>query len=574
MQTTAQRSPRSIEKAVQVFQRFSRAKLEVGRTGGPAAVALVAALLGGLGSALLEAHRFLPSGLPVPALRHFPALAILGTLILLNTLGALAQRHPSLPAAHRWAAAPWPLLSLVLLPGIGAGPPAPLRSGVLFETPRLEPAGNEPWRWRRLAFPHWAGLAPILIQLLTPLLLTLTTLSLLALPTDRPLRELGWGVELYLRLAGAFACRRAELLERRGALSPRRLLPFWPVALLPWGLSLLAPLALLHRVVPNRTRNARATTLFFNRTALSKEKWTLGRGLLPRWDSSALWASGEMREVQSLLRARTALLMLEAMALGLRFPVPIESRMAAVIANLALTTLLVAGYVIQSLEAPRQAAWPSGRRVAAAWSTTSTGALLLGFLMGSSLASSPPGETAAHIAIFGTWATLLSGLSFVLAGKFLPADGSQVLIWVGALMASMALGLTAVARPEAASQLTDALTAAALAAWLLDPLLGLFYQRLFLAPFSLQDLWSRTLSSSARTRLAPLVLALFLPLGGLANALLAVRSQRKDALFRAWWESRAAPGPEALNHSPRTGSLRDIPPDTAGAHGPKPGDGK
>lgn len=540
MLDSPRRSPLSVARARAVFQRFSRSAKQVGRTENQAIVAFGVALICGLISLAVAILRWAPGFLPLPPLTAAQTIAMLLLVFSLSGLGGVLASHPGRSRSQRLIAAPWPLASVLLLPphtsaeqaaAFAAPPPA-------LPAPRIEGSGS------RFRPPHAVrlighGFLPLTIQLFgAGLALLFLAASLARMPVGSDGRLLADGIQIYACVVGAWACYRCEKVNKRGALALRRQIPWWPFALIP-GVGLLIALGLAERMTPGSTRRTGATDLFFNRKIVRQETWTSELNLLPRMRGSELAVVGEATRAQSILRCRAALLMLQMTACGILWPLELGNILFEFLLSTGAVTALIAGVLIKNLKPPGHSSLQRSSRVAWGWLAVSLGSGSLGLLMGSSLGVALPLKAAAHLALLGLWGCLLGAifLSFTTTWSTTPY---RELIWVPVLFGALATGLAGTMSPPIARALGEALVLGSILAWLADLPIGLHYQRLFLGPFALSDLWRRDLPAPARKRLLPIAAALLAPLGGSANAVLAVASLRREGRFRLWWETLGA----------------------------------
>lgn len=534
------RSPLSIARAKVVFQRFARSSKQVGRTESQAIVAFGVALMCGLISLLIAILRWAPGLLPLPALAAEQTIAMAILIVFLSGLGGLLASRRGTSWRRRLGAAPWPLLGPMLLPPHTSSEQAAALEAPLPALPavRLE-GGGKTFRAPYAARLVGLGFLPLMIQIFgTGIALLFLAASLARMPAGSDASRLADGIQIYVGVAGVWACYRCETNNRRGSLALRRRIPWWPFAWLP-GIGVLAAMALAERMTPGSSRRTGATDLFFNRKTVRRESWTAKLNLLPRMRGSELAMVGDSTRAQSILRCRAALLMLQMTACGILWPLELGSLFFEFLLSLGATTALIAGVMIKNMKPPEQSSLQRSSRVAWGWLAVSLGSATLGLLIGSNLGLALPLVAAGHLALLGIWGSSLGALLVPLTTAWSNTPFRE-LIWVPVLMTALTAGLAGTMSPPIARGLGEALALGSILAWLAELPLSLRYQRLFLEPFSLRDLGRRDLPAAARQRLLPLAAALLAPLGGLTNAVLAVASLRRDRLFRLWWETIGA----------------------------------
>lgn len=254
MPESPRRSPLSVARAKAVFQGFSRRSKAVGRTESQAIVAFGVALMCGLISLVIAILRLAPDFLPLPALGAGQTFAMAALIFFLSSLGGILGHRPGTTRLQRLAAAPWPLLSLMLLPPHTSSEQADAGAAPL---PRLGPARLEGSR-RLFRAPQAArrigmGFLPLTIQLFGAAIALLFLGACLArMPAGSRAQPLSYGIQIYASLVGAWACFRCERINKRGSLAARGPFLWWPFALVP-GLGVLVPMALADRMTPGVT---------------------------------------------------------------------------------------------------------------------------------------------------------------------------------------------------------------------------------------------------------------------------------------------------------------------------------
>lgn len=355
-------------------------------------------------------------------------------------------------------------------------------------------------------------------------------------------RSLSHIMQAYAVAVGTLAAYRCEKLELRGRLSSSRRWPVWPYFLLPWGFSIAPLLILGFRTTPSIYRETLATTLFFDRRGAGNERWTSERELLPRLRQSESNAKGLMLDLDSLLRTRVVLLMLQMVAVGIWMPLKFDSLWIEVVTSFAATTLIVLGFLIKNRKLKKRTTKISPAGAWLSWGSAAIGSGLWGLLIGSSCGLIEPTGVAIHLYLSGLWGGLLAILALTSGGIMDSFPRFWDVIWLLVLGVISLFGwLTTELGPHLFA-FEPALLWGGIAAWVLALPIGLAYQHLFFEPFHIRDLWRRDLSAAARWRLLPVGLALVLPLGGLANAVLALAAQARDERLQLWWEHQKTSG--------------------------------
>lgn len=520
------RNAASVERATEVFRRFAQAKWRVFPIRDAATAAIAVAMFCGAIPFLIQFARM---GLPVP----FPeltlpqALAGLAFLVLLN-------------GAFSWTATRWSRLSFreTLVAGLpwlsflrraDGTSPTPSRDMSYLQT-------RKSYFWRRLE----TSLTSLIVRYgVVPLLYLLVAGGLARQTSPSSEYWLSYLLQAYVQGVGAYACYRGEKLETRGKLTTHRFRPpLWPSFLLPWGLSVIVVIALLNRVLP---RNILATTLFFDRRGAGSERWTSERELLPRLRRSELNSKGLMLEVDSLLRVRTTLLTFQMVPFGILWPFEFTSLVVELSLSLLAITAVLVGFLLKNRQLDKRATRAPTARIWLVWGLAAGGSSSLGFLLGSACGLAKPEMVAGHIAFVGLGG-LLASLLIMVSTAFGSSSRAGDLSWFPVLLGLLAAGMIAALTEPHLYAFEPALLWGGVAAWVLALPIGLAYQHLFFEPFHIRDLWRRDLSAAARWRLLPICLALVLPLGGLANAVLAIAAQERDERLQLWWENRPTAG--------------------------------
>ena len=522
------RNAASVERAADVFRRFTKAKSSVGRISDAATAAQGVAIFCSVTPLVIQMARFgLP--LPLPALTLPQALAALGASFLLNAAFSSRSSHWGVASFREVLIACLPWLSF--LQGSHASSPIP-------SLVRADPRTRKSYFWRRLETSQAYVIVRYLVVSVV-FLIVAGSLARQAAPSSA--HAFSYFLQAYAQVVGAYACHRGESLETRGKLTVHRWRPpLWPFFLLPWGLSIFAMIALLNRVLPTN-RNSLATNLFFDRRGAGNERWTSERELLPRLRRSELNAKGLMLEVDSLLRARTALLAFQMVLFGILWPLAFSSLLLELASTLIAISAILVGFLLKNLQLGKRATRARPTRIWLAWGLTTCGSSVLGFLLGSACGLAKPAMVAAHVAAIGIGA-VLAGILIMVSTTFGSSIRPGELSWAAVLLGLLFVGLLAIQYEPHLFAFEPVLLWGTVAAWVLALPIGLAYQHLFFEPFHIRDLWRRDLSAAARWRLLPVGLALVLPLGGLANAVLAQAAQERDERLQLWWEHQKTSG--------------------------------
>ncbi len=529
------RSQASIERADGIFRRLTRSRRGAMSTAHPTSL-LGIAMVAAFTSLLIGLQRMTGMISWIPAIP--PREALLMTLGILILGAVSASRAPlwSQPSLPHLVYSALPFLAFSLLKQDQRPKPGPISipetiRGALKSGDRETPFSfRKSFLWRRIE----VGIVSLIIQVAAvPILFIFLGCGLARYPSGSPGYFLSYWLQGYAMVASLVACFRYESTATRGKLTSRWPFPLWPLTALP-VLNVVAIFMLMNRDTPH---GPLVTSLFFDRRIAPRYRWDSLAAKLPRLRRSSLHSTGEVLKVQSFLRVATVLLSLEVGAIGIYWPLPFYSLVADWIAGVGATLCILAGLLLKGIQPPGKAPRPGTTRIVLAWSLLSLGSAFLGLLIGSAVGRAQIQLAGVQFYSFGMLGTVLAGLLMIVASGYLSGasrDGFWILVlWAFAILGGLATRLVQLEDP-----LEQLLLWSGILAWLLHLPIGLLYQRLFLAPFTLRDLWRRDLPSATRRRLLPATLALLLPLGGLANALLAVTAQRRDERLQLWWQAQ------------------------------------
>lgn len=527
------RTVSSVERAAAVFKRFDVAKRHYFPNVDPSSL-LGIALFAAMAGLLVQMQRM--AGIPFGRYLAPPdSLQLLALGLLVFVLGL-----PLSFSGSRWERPGLIALFLGSLPYFAQrlGARRAASNGGPKKTPRLPQARQEAWlddrksaAWRRFENSLVATLLPAFV---VPLLFALLCCGCAAHPAGTAAWKAGLLLQAYAAISCALICRRAEKLRRRGAIAPGRKWPLWPLAALPFGLSLPVLVAVMHRQVPD---GPLVSPLFFDdQRFVARLKWELPYGRLPRLRNSKPGRTHREQVSKSILRVKTALLSLQAMTAGIFWPGRFPSLAAEFLCSLAATLVLAVGAAAANLKGRRERSLPGRAWTLFAWLATVAGASSFGYLLGSALGRAQPAYAGLHLTIAGfLGAMVMALLSVSLAGHMV---SSRPALWMAAALPLGGLGFAAALSPLFLGSLEASLVVAGIAACLLDLPVGVAYRQTFLDPFRLADVRCTALPAATRRRLAAIAAALFLPFGGVANGVLALSALERERMLRGWWELR------------------------------------
>lgn len=534
-----QRSSESINKALGIFKRLDRARRDVRYRGDRASIAMGCAGIGGFFALIIQLQ--ISFGVPwlfePISIEWRTGLNALGILLLFNAASTFSQtQRMFFPLRLLISSMP---LANILFFDLSRQPAATHLAESMSAT-SLEsshpPTGfwKKPDRLKRFE----VGILSAVVALgLIPVGFFLVGVIFAQQPKSTIQGSIATGLQIYFSLIMAFGCHRYETAESRGRLTIRRRLPLWPLALLPWGLGVLGLLALLKR--PSGAPGSLAFGLFFDRTRAQRSNWLTAKEEIPRFRTSNLQSTGSSNQIDSLQRCQCVLLMFQSIALGVFLPFTPGNLPAAAMFALAACGATFFGYYLKSFKPSMNEPHPRLATLCIGNHLFSFGAAGLGVLIGCALGHSGTDLACFYLFIFGLFGAILAPLARAFSSGTRAAPNLDA-AWIPVLWASIIFGAYGISLIDLRNLIENCLVWASITSWLLFLPIALLYQDLFIYPFTFRDLLSCKLAPESRRRLLPIALALVMPLGGLANAVLAVASLRRDRMLRLWWEARGA----------------------------------
>lgn len=373
-------------------------------------------------------------------------------------------------------------------------------------------------------------------MLLVVILFMVAAGSLASHPAGTVQAKLSYLFQGYACLVCTTECYKFQATDKRGKLRLFGNIPAWPLMTLPFPISMIGLLLAATRAP---SHNYLGSESFFNRQVAPQNRWEFLRDKLPRFNTSDLRNTKRGNEIQSFLRCRLATMTLQVMAIGILAPLSFPNAWAEYGASLGAVILIMLGSIMTLLKSKKSEIQPSRRSSILAWSIAVVGSSAFGLILGSAVGRRQMEMAGIHLANFGLLGMTFLGLFLILFSVKISLN-SRTLIWVPVMPICGGFGMLAYSVAQFRSPLEQALITLGCMALFVELPCGLLYQHLFLEPFTIRDVWRRDLPAATRKQLLPIAFALVMPLGGLANAVLAVASLRRDRMLRLWWEARGA----------------------------------
>lgn len=470
---------------------------------------------------------------------YFDAVSTTG-LIAILTLMLLINIPTSIPSAS-WNQLTVSQIALSLLPfyswsaklgDLAKAANSPIEAlGLVSSSCRVHFRSRILIQWRRFELSLYSIVVPML---LVTLLFIIAACSLAAYPAGTPESRLSFLFQGYTIIASTTQYYKFDKLNRRGKLHPLSQIPTWPVMAFPSPLNLIG-LCLMTLRAPSHKNLCSES--FYGRHVVPQYRWEFLREKLPRCNTGDLRSTEKGMEIQSFFRSKLAILSFQLFVIGTLSPITFPHIGVDSGAGLCAVLLLITGSVLTNFKSQKGRSQQKQTFSILAWALATVGAALYGLILGSAVGRAQMEMAGLHMTIFGLIGLTFLGILLICFSRKI-THWWRALIWVPIMPIAGAFGTLASTVPPFRPLLEQILLTLGVFCLLIELPSSLYYQHLFLEPFTIRDVWRRDLPPATKKQLLPIALALVMPLGGLANALLAAASLRRDRMLRLWWESR------------------------------------